>query len=58
MYVVHLDFRESAANNIGGTQIHVRELMEELRGEYNIFVAARDGEFLGVTAYTEKKKFI
>lgn len=56
LYVVHLDFRESAANNIGGTQIHVRELMEELRSEYNIFVAARDGEFLGVTAYTDKEE--
>lgn len=54
LYVVHLDFRASAANNIGGTQIHVRELTEELRREYNVFVAARDGEFLGVTAYTEE----
>lgn len=53
LYLLHLDFREHAFNNIGGTQIHVRELMEVLRGEYNVFVAARDEEDLCVTAYTE-----
>lgn len=58
LYVVHLDFRATAFNNIGGTQIHVRELMEELRGEYNVFVAARDGEFLCVTAYTDQEEVL
>lgn len=54
LYLLHLDFQEGAFNNIGGTQIHVRELMEAFRGEYNIFVAARDKEYLRVTAYTDK----
>lgn len=54
LYLLHLDFREHAFNNIGGTQIHVRELMEEFRETYNIFVAARDGDCLCVTAYTDQ----
>ena len=55
LYLLHLDFQEGAFSNIGGTQIHVRELMEAFRGDYNIFVAARDKEYLRVTAYTEKE---
>lgn len=58
LYLLHLDFREHAFNNIGGTQIHVRELMEEFRREYNIFVAARDGDYLCVTAYTDEEEIL
>ena len=54
LYLLHLDFATEAFNNIGGTQLHVRDLMMNLRGEYNIFVAARDMDCLRVTAYTEK----
>ena len=45
-YLLHLDFQEGAFNNIGGTQIHVKELTMALRDEYNVFVAARDEEYL------------
>lgn len=54
LYLLHLDFQEGAFNNIGGTQIHVKELAEAFRSDYNIFVAARDEEYLRVTAYTDK----
>lgn len=54
LYLLHLDFATEAFNNIGGTQLHVRDLMMQLRGEYNIFVAARDVDCLRLTAYTEK----
>ena len=57
LYLLHLDFREHAFNNIGGTQIHVQELMEGFREEYNVFVVARDREMLCVTAYTDKEEF-
>ncbi len=43
-----------AFNNIGGTQIHVKELTMALRDEYNVFVAARDEEYLRLTIYTDK----
>ena len=54
LYLLHLDFQTEAFNNIGGTQLHVRDLMLHLRNEYNIFVAARDVDCLRVTAYTAK----
>ncbi|MGN0277310.1 MAG: glycosyltransferase [Hominisplanchenecus sp.] len=54
LYLLHLDFQGGAFNNIGGTQIHVKELVQAFRQEYNIFVAARDEEYLRVTAYTDQ----
>lgn len=54
LYLLHLDFQEGAFNNIGGTQIHVKELMQAFCRDYNIFVAARDEEYLRVTAYTDQ----
>ncbi len=54
LYLLHLDFATEAFNNIGGTQLHVRDLVQHLRGEYNLFVAARDVDCLRLTAYTEK----
>lgn len=56
LYLLHLDFQEGAFNNIGGTQIHVKELTMALRDEYNVFVAARDGEYLRLTIYTEQEE--
>lgn len=51
LYLVQADFRENCSNNIGGTQLHVKDLTNGLKNDYNIFVAARDGEILRVTAY-------
>ncbi len=54
-YLVQADFREGCSNNIGGTQLHVKDLVGKLKNLFNLFVAARDGEFLRVTAYIDKK---
>ncbi len=51
MYVVHSDFRKDALDNVGGTQFHVRDLVYHLKDQYNVYVAARDREFLRVTLY-------
>jgi GT2 family glycosyltransferase/glycosyltransferase involved in cell wall biosynthesis len=56
LYLVQADFREDASNNIGGTQLHVKDLMLGLKDTHNIFVAARDGEYLRLTAYIEKER--
>lgn len=56
LYLVQADFREDASNNIGGTQLHVKDLMLGLKEKYNVFVAARDGEYLRLTAYIDKEK--
>ncbi len=50
------DFREDASDNCGGTQFHVKDLMMGLRDTYNVFVAARDRNFLNVTAYSKEKE--
>ena len=53
MYFIHSDFREDAGDNKGGTQFHVRDLVNSLKKQYNIFVMARDGENIFVTIYYE-----
>lgn len=50
-YLLQADFQQGCSNNIGGTQLHVKDLVNELKVDNNIFVAARDEEFLKVTAY-------
>lgn len=56
LYLVQADFREDASNNVGGTQLHVKDLMLGLKDTHNVFVAARDGEYLRLTAYIEKER--
>lgn len=52
LYVVHSDFRDNASDNIGGTQLHVHHLKDALVDSHNVFVAARDGNYLNLTLYT------
>lgn len=56
LYVLQSDFRKGASDSVGGTQFHVRDLTNGLREKYNIFVAARDKEFINVTAYFGKEE--
>lgn len=57
LYLLQSDFREDAKDNVGGTQLHVKHLTYGLRNTMNIFVAARSGEYLWVTAYAKKKEY-
>lgn len=56
MYVTHADFRGDAYDNMGGTQFHVRDLVNQLKTEYNVYVAARDREYLRVTLYRDEEE--
>lgn len=58
LYLLQSDFREGADDNIGGTQLHVKHLVMGLRNEMNVFVAARDRDYLQVTAYIEEKEHV
>ena len=58
LYLLQSDFREGADDNVGGTQLHVKHLMQGLRQYMNIFVVARDKEYLQVTAYVADKEHI
>lgn len=53
LYLLMSDFREDTRDHIGGTQFHVKDLVSGLKEDYNIFVAARDGNYLRVTAYID-----
>lgn len=53
LYMLHLDFRPDTADRFGGTQLHVKDLVTQMRREYNVFVVARDDRWLRVTAYLE-----
>lgn len=56
LYVLQSDFRKDAADHVGGTQFHVRDLVSELKDKYNIFVAARNGAYLNLTIYIKEKE--
>lgn len=56
LYVLHGDFSEDATNNRGGTQLHVKNLVEQLREDYHLYVLARDEEYIRLTDYSAEKK--
>ncbi len=58
LYIIHRDFREGAQDYIGGTQFHVKDLKNALCYDYNVFVLARNGEFLQLTVYTDNKESV
>ena len=51
LYFLHLDFRQIAQKNIGGTQLHVRDLVAGAKEDCNVFVCARDRDVLRLTIY-------
>lgn len=57
MYLIHADFRDGSDNNVGGTQLHVKDLTMGLRDTFDILVAARDKAYLNVTLYTQNQEF-
>lgn len=55
LYLVQSDFRDGASDNIGGTQYHVRDMVEGMIDKYNVFVVAKDHGKISVTSYINKK---
>lgn len=56
LYLLHSDFRIDAEDNVGGTQLHVKDLCDGLRNHMNVFVAARNQNYLNLTAYVEERE--
>ena len=54
LYYLHSDFSVGKNDSIGGTQFHVRDLKNGMLGEYNIYVVARNGEYITLTIYVDK----
>lgn len=57
LYVLQADFKMGADDNVGGTQLHVKHLTKVMRKTWNVFVAARDKEYLNLTLYTPDEEF-
>lgn len=51
LYILHYCIEDSSNRNIGGTEIHVKQLKDELKSDYNVFVAARKDNMLQLTLY-------
>lgn len=45
------DFRDGHSFNVGGTQLHVKDLVDYQKYSYNVFVLARDGAKMLLTEY-------
>lgn len=57
LYLLQSDFQPDTDDYAGGTQLHVKHLCQQLKKDNNIIVAARNGSFLQVTAYTNDDSY-
>lgn len=51
LYILHLDFRDDICGNVGGTQLHVKDLTFNLKDTFNIYVLAKDNKEYRLTCY-------
>lgn len=56
LFLLQSDFDVDSGDNIGGIQIHVKHLVDGMKNDINIFVAARHGDYLKVSVYVGNKK--
>lgn len=53
LYLLHLDFKASGMNPTGGTQIHVKELVQFMRTDHNCYVLSYDRSDLLLSVYSD-----
>lgn len=58
LYLLQADFREDAHDNVGGTQLHVKDLCDGLKRQANIFIVAKNLNLLNLTIYINKKEYL
>lgn len=58
LFLLQSDFDLESNDNIGGVQIHVKHLVNGMKNNINIFVVARNGEYLKASAYIGGKKHV
>lgn len=58
LYLVQSDFRSDADDHHGGTQLHVKDMVSCMRNTYNVFVVARNRDYLNLTAYTQDSEYL
>lgn len=57
LYILHLDFEDNVCGNVGGTQLHVRDLTINLKENYNIYILVKDDKEYKLTCYIGNEKF-
>lgn len=58
LYVLHSDFKTGASNNVGGTQLHVKDLTMNLLDQYNVFVASKEDGKIQISCYIDEKTML
>lgn len=54
LFLSHLDFCKEAKENVGGTQYHIKDLVDGLKHDNNVITAARDRDYLRITVYVDE----
>ncbi len=57
LYILHSDFANDACGNVGGTQLHVKDLTFNLKRKYNIYVLIKDEREYRLTCYIENETY-
>ena len=57
LYILHLDFGDDACGNVGGTQLHVKDLTINLKEKFNIYVLVKDNKEYRLTCYIGNETF-
>lgn len=52
LFLLQSDFRDDADDAVGGVQLHVKDLTMGLKADFNVYVAARNFNYLNVTRYS------
>lgn len=53
LFVTHYDFSDGAMHSRGGVQLHIKDLTDALKNQYNIFVTCRDYNSMRVRIYSD-----
>ena len=58
LFLLQSNFDLGLSDNIGGVQIHVKHLVNGMKNSANIFVVARNGDYLKVSVYIGDKEHV
>lgn len=56
LYQLQTDFEANIVNAVGGVQLHVKDLVENLKNKFNVVVVAREEKWLNVRLYSGEEK--
>lgn len=57
LYILHNDFRDDVTTGIGGTQLHVKDLTENLKRNYNIYILLKEKNSFKLVGYVNSEQY-